>query len=72
MNVLASISGDGKSILLALNPKVNTSVQLVPYATLTQPSIAAGISNSSFTSASRPTAPRNSPPASLSSPAKPW
>ncbi len=47
LNVLASISGDGKSIVLALNPKVNTSVQLVPYATLTQPS--ASGSNSSFT-----------------------
>lgn len=35
LNVLASISGDGKSILLALNPKVNTDVQLVRYATLT-------------------------------------
>ena len=32
--MLASISGDGKSILLALNPKVNTDVQLVKYATL--------------------------------------
>ena len=49
LNVMASISGDGKSILLALNPKVNTSVQLVPYATLTQPSSTAGVSNSSFT-----------------------
>jgi type IV pilus assembly protein PilQ len=49
LNVMASISGDGKSILLALNPKVNTSVQLVPYATLTQPSTAVGVSNSSFT-----------------------
>ncbi len=36
LNVLASISGDGKSILLALNPTVNTDVQLVKYATLTQ------------------------------------
>lgn len=34
LNVLASISGDGKSILLALNPKVNTDVQLTKYATL--------------------------------------
>jgi type IV pilus assembly protein PilQ len=34
LNVLASISGDGKSILLALNPRVNTDVQLVRYATL--------------------------------------
>jgi len=49
LNVMASISGDGKSILLALNPSVNTSVQLVPYATLTQPSVTAGVSNSSFT-----------------------
>src|SRR4029434_6435124 len=29
LNVLASISGDGKSIVLALNPIVNTDVQLV-------------------------------------------
>ncbi len=36
LNVLASISGDGKSILLALNPRVNTDVQLVTYATLSQ------------------------------------
>jgi type IV pilus assembly protein PilQ len=34
LNVLASISGDGKSIILALNPRVNTDVQLVRYATL--------------------------------------
>ena len=34
LNVLASISGDGKSILLALNPTVNTGVQLVKYATI--------------------------------------
>ena len=33
--VLASISGDGKSIVLALNPRVNTDVQLVRYTTLT-------------------------------------
>lgn len=36
LNVLASISGDGRSILLALNPIVNTEVQLVKYATLSQ------------------------------------
>ncbi len=35
LNVLASISGDGKSILLALNPRVNTDVQMVRFATLT-------------------------------------
>ena len=35
LNVLASISGDGKHILLALNPRVNTDVQLVKFATLT-------------------------------------
>ena len=50
LNVMASISGDGKSIVLALNPKVNTSVQLVPYATLSQPSYATnGPTTSSFT-----------------------
>ena len=36
LNVLASISGDGKSIVLALNPRVNTDVELVTYATLSQ------------------------------------
>lgn len=35
LNVLASISGDGKHILLALNPRVNTDVQLVRFAALT-------------------------------------
>ena len=49
LNVMASISGDGKSILLALNPSVNTGVQLVPYATLTEPASSAGGSNSTFT-----------------------
>jgi type IV pilus assembly protein PilQ len=34
LNVMASIAGDGKHILLALNPRVNTDVQLVKYATL--------------------------------------
>jgi type IV pilus assembly protein PilQ len=34
LDVLASISGDGKSIVLALHPRVNTDVQLVKYATL--------------------------------------
>jgi type IV pilus assembly protein PilQ len=37
LNVLASISGDGKSILLALNPKVNTQVLLQTYTTITGP-----------------------------------
>ena len=36
LNVLASISGDGKSILLALNPKVNTQVLLTTYTTISQ------------------------------------
>jgi type II secretory pathway component GspD/PulD (secretin) len=35
LNVLASISGDGEGIILALNPRVNTDVQMVKYATLT-------------------------------------
>lgn len=38
LKVLASISGDGNHIVLALNPRVNTDVQLVTYATLTEPS----------------------------------
>jgi type II secretory pathway component GspD/PulD (secretin) len=36
LNVLASISGDGRSILLALNPKVNTQVILQTYTTISQ------------------------------------
>jgi type II secretory pathway component GspD/PulD (secretin) len=36
LNVVASISGDGKSILLALNPKVNTQVLLQTYTTISQ------------------------------------
>lgn len=43
LNVMASISGDGKSILLALNPRVNTDVELVRYATLTD--FQGGVSN---------------------------
>ncbi len=35
LDVLASISGDGKSIVLALHPRVNTDVVLQRYATLT-------------------------------------
>ena len=35
LNVMASVSGDGKHIILALNPRVNTDVQLVKFATLT-------------------------------------
>jgi type IV pilus assembly protein PilQ len=35
LNVMASISGDGQHIILALNPRVNTDVQLVRFATLT-------------------------------------
>lgn len=34
LNVMASISGDGRHILLALNPSVKTDVQLVDYATI--------------------------------------
>ena len=35
LQVLASIGGDGKSIFLALNPTVNSDVNLVPFATIT-------------------------------------
>jgi type IV pilus assembly protein PilQ len=34
LNVLASISGDGEHIVLALNPTVNTDVQMVTFATV--------------------------------------
>jgi type IV pilus assembly protein PilQ len=36
LNVLASISGDGRSIVLALNPKVNGQVLLQTYTTVSQ------------------------------------
>ncbi|MCX6922362.1 MAG: type II secretion system protein GspD [Verrucomicrobia bacterium] len=36
LNVLASVSGDGRSILLALNPRVNTQVLLQTYTTVSQ------------------------------------
>ena len=36
LNVMASIAGDGRHILLALNPSVKTDVQLVQYATIEQ------------------------------------
>ena len=35
LNVLASIAGDGRHILLALNPSVKTDVQIQDYSTLT-------------------------------------
>jgi type IV pilus assembly protein PilQ len=35
LDVLASISGDGQNVLLALHPEVNQDVRLVPFATLT-------------------------------------
>jgi type II secretory pathway component GspD/PulD (secretin) len=47
LNVLASVSGDGKGILLALNPKVNTQVLLQTYTTVSQVN-AAGNQTSSF------------------------
>ncbi len=49
LNVMASISGDGRNILLALNPRVNTDVLLVPYATIQQPQGPQGTNGSSFT-----------------------
>src|ERR1051326_4549098 len=48
LNVLASISGDGKHILLALNPRVNTDVQLLKFATLTE--LSPGLTNNALTS----------------------
>ncbi len=47
LNVMASVSGDGNGILLALNPVVNTDVQLVRYATLTD--FQGGTSNATST-----------------------
>ena len=47
LNVLASIAGDGQHIMLALNPRVNTDVQLVPFATLTDYN--GGTNSTSFT-----------------------
>jgi len=44
LNVLASISGDGNSIVLALNPRVNTQVQLETYTTILQYNMNGGVS----------------------------
>lgn len=49
LNVMASISGDGKSILLALNPIINSDVLLVPYATIVEPQGPQGTNGSTFT-----------------------
>ena len=35
LQVLASIGGDGNTILLALNPRVNSDVEMVPFMTIT-------------------------------------
>ncbi len=48
LNVLASIAGDGQHIVLALNPRVNTDVQLVTYATLTEPTLTPGATAGTF------------------------
>ena len=48
LSVMASISGDGRNILLALNPRVNTDVELVRYATITE--LQPGITNNALTS----------------------
>ncbi len=39
LNVMASIAGDGRHIMLALNPSVKTDVQLVDYATIQQTNV---------------------------------
>ena len=60
LNVLASISGDGKSILLALNPKVNTQViRWSPTPRISQFNAAGDPSDDLSPSTSRPTARRN-------------
>ncbi len=48
LDVMASISGDGKSVVLALNPRVNTDVELVKFATVTQYGGASGNVQSTF------------------------
>jgi type II secretory pathway component GspD/PulD (secretin) len=35
LQVLASVGNDGKTIFLALNPRINSDVELVPFATIT-------------------------------------
>jgi type IV pilus assembly protein PilQ len=45
LNVMASIAGDGRHILLALNPSVRTDVQLVNYGTLTDYNANGGVEN---------------------------
>ena len=62
LNVMASISGDGNNIVLSLNPRVNTDVELVRYATLTDFG-GPGSQTSTFDINLPNIAPRNSPPA---------
>jgi len=50
LDVMASISGDGKSVLLALRPQVNTDVQLVKFATVSQYGGGGGSSSASIQS----------------------
>jgi type II secretory pathway component GspD/PulD (secretin) len=45
LNVMASIAGDGRHIMLALNPSVKTDVQLVQYATIEQSNVPDSLQN---------------------------
>ncbi len=46
LDVLASVGGDGRTIFLALHPKVNSDVQLVPFATITDKDSAGNVVSS--------------------------
>ncbi len=45
LGVLASIGGDGKTITLALNPRVNSAVTMVPFATITDHDVNGNVSS---------------------------
>jgi type IV pilus assembly protein PilQ len=45
LDVLASIGGDGKTIILALNPRVNSTVTMTPFATITDHDVNGNVSS---------------------------
>jgi type IV pilus assembly protein PilQ len=45
LDVLASIGGDGKTIILALNPRVNSTVTMVPFATISDHDVNGNVSS---------------------------
>jgi type II secretory pathway component GspD/PulD (secretin) len=46
LSVLASVGGDGKTIFLALNPRINSDVEMVTFATIIDTDSAGNVVNS--------------------------